>query len=376
MDFSPTEDQQALTELARQILGARSPDADDVTYPPEGWYDADAWGELARANLLGVALPEAVGGLGYGLTELALVLEEAGRALTCVPLVPAVAVAGDAIARCGSDEQQQRWLPGLVDGTHLLGAALSEPGSYDPLAVHTDAVPVDGGFAVSGVKTGVTLADRAARVLVPARLPDGRVVLALVDPNADGVTLESLDTPTGEPQALMTLSEVHVGTDDVLGTPEDGLDALRTTVQHAELAIAAVQLGIAEQELAMAAAYTSTREQFERPIATFQAVACRIADSFVDTRAMRGTLQQALWLLDQGRDAEREVTIAKLWAAEGGERVATQAVYLHGGMGVDTDYPLHHWFLASKMLELQLGSASWQVTKLGRLLASASGVPA
>lgn len=376
MDFSPTEDQQALTELARQILGARSPDADDVTYPPEGWYDADAWGELARANLLGVALPEAVGGLGYGLTELALVLEEAGRALTCVPLVPAVAVAGDAIARCGSDEQQQRWLPGLVDGTHLLGAALSEPGSYDPLAVHTDAVPVDGGFAVSGVKTGVTLADRAARVLVPARLPDGRVVLALVDPNADGVTLEPLDTPTGEPQALMTLSEVHVGTDDVLGTPEDGLDALRTTVQHAELAIAAVQLGIAEQELAMAAAYTSTREQFERPIATFQAVACRIADSFVDTRAMRGTLQQALWLLDQGRDAEREVTIAKLWAAEGGERVATQAVYLHGGMGVDTDYPLHHWFLASKMLELQLGSASWQVTKLGRLLASASGVPA
>lgn len=375
MDFSLSEDQQALQDLARRILGARSPFADDATYPPDpdGWFDTDAWGELARANLLGVALPESANGLGLGLTELALVLEEAGRALTCAPLVPALVSSGLAIAEFGSDDQQARLLPGLVDGDHLLTAALTEPGSHDPLAVHTDAVPTEAGHTLSGQKTAVPVADRAERILVPAGLPDGRVVLALVSPRADGVTLTPLETSTGEPQFLVELDDVAVAREDVVAGPDGGRDALRWIVDRTSLGLAAVQLGVAEKELEVTAAYTSEREQFNRPIGTFQSVACRVADAFVDTRAMRGTLQQALWLLDNGHPAEREVTIAKFWAAEAGERVATQAVYLHGGMGVDTDYPLHHYFLASKMLELQLGGATWQIDRLGRQLAAGAG---
>lgn len=376
MDFALTDDQQLLADLARQILGPRSPFADNPDDDRDGWFDEALWRELAASNLLGVTLPESVGGLGLGMVELAIVLEEAGRAVARVPLVPAVVAAGSVVATVGSDEQQQRWLPGLVDGSVLLTAALAEPGSHDPLAIHTDAVPTADGYTVSGQKVGVTLADRAARILVPARLPDGRVVMTLVDPAADGVTLTPLTTSTGEPQFLVDLADVTVGHDDVLGDADGGLAALRGMVERASLGLAALQLGVAEKELEVMASWTSQREQFNRPIATFQAVACRVADSLVDTRIMRGTLQQAAWLLDAGREATREVTIAKFWAAEAGERVATQAVYLHGGMGVDTDYPLHHYFLASKMLELQLGSATWQATSLGRHLASTSVVGA
>lgn len=373
MDFSLSEDQQSLQALARRILGARSPFADDASYPPEGWFDADAWRELSQSNLLGVALPESVNGLGLGLTELALVLEEAGRALTCAPLVPALVSAGLAIAEFGSPRQQEELLTGLVDGQHLLTAALTEPGSHDPLAVHTDAVPTSGGYALTGEKTAVPMADRAERILVPARLPDGGLLLLLVRPDTAGVTTKELATSSGEPQFALSLDDVSIAAEDVLTGPDEGRDALRWIVDRTSLGLAAVQLGVAETELEVTAAYTSQREQFNRPIATFQSVACRVADSFVDTRAMRGTLQQALWLLDNGRTADREVTIAKFWAAEAGERIATQSVYLHGGIGVDTDYPLHHYFLASKLLELQLGGASWQVDKLGKQLAAGVG---
>ena len=370
MDFSLTEDQQALAELSRTILSPRSPFADDASYPPDGWFDEDAWKELAQSNLLGIPLAEDVGGLGMGQQDLALLLEEAGRAVTCLPLVPAIAGAALTIDDLGTDEQRQALLPGLIDGSHVLTVALAEPAEVDPLHIHTDAVPTDGGFVLNGAKSLVSSADRALRILVPARLPDGRIVLALVDPSQDGVTLAPQTTPTGEPQFLVTLTDVTVPSDEILGDADNGLDGLRATVQRVSLGLAAVQLGVAEHELRVAADYTSQREQFGRPIATFQAIACRLGDSLIDTRAMRATLQSALWLLDNGKDATREVTIAKLWAAEGGERVATQAVYLHGGMGVDTDYPLHRYFLASKMLELQLGSATWQVTQLGRHLAT------
>lgn len=378
MDFSLTDDQQSLRDLARQILEARAPFADDVTYPPvpDGWFDEVVWRQLADANLLGVALPASVDGLGLGLTELVLVLEEAGRALTCAPLVPALVSAGMATAEFGTEEQQQDLLPGLVAGNHLLSAALAEPGSHDPGRLHTDAVATADGWTITGTKTAVPMAATARRILVPAGLPDGRAVVALVRPDAPGVRLDALRTPTGEPQYDVHLDAVTVAESDLLADPDHGLDALRWVVERTMVGLAALQLGIAEQELAVTARYTSQREQFDRPIASFQAVACRMADALIDTRAMRVTLQQAVWLLDAGRPAGREVSIAKLWAAEGGERVTTQAVYLHGGMGVDTDYPLHHYFLASKMLELQLGSASWQVVRLGRLLAATAGVGA
>jgi 3-oxocholest-4-en-26-oyl-CoA dehydrogenase beta subunit len=368
MDFSLSEEQQEIQGLARQILGRRAPTTPDAAYPPE-WPDRTTWKDLADAGLLGIALPEDVGGADQGLSALALVLEEAGRAVACLPAWATLAAAADPIAQHGTPEQRQRWLPGVVDGSVLLTAALTEPRSTDPLTPATTARPDGDGYRVDGEKYAVPIAELAARVLVPARTPDGATVVLLVDPSAQGVELQPEEATHGEPQSTLLLTDVAVPVEDVLVGPATGAEALAAIVQRSSLGLAAMQLGIAEQALHMTADYVSRREQFGRPIGTFQAVAVRVANAYIDVQAIRSTLQQALWRTEQGLPAAEETATAKFWAAEGGERVLSSSVHLHGGIGVDTDYPLHHYFLWSKHLELALGSATEQLVRLGDLRA-------
>jgi alkylation response protein AidB-like acyl-CoA dehydrogenase len=141
-------------------------------------------------------------------------------------------------------------------------------------------------------------------------------------------------------------------------------------VEHATVAACAVMAGLAAEAVRITGEYTTGREQFGRPIATFQAVGQRAADAYVDAQAIRLTMLQAAWRLGAGARADREVAIAKYWAAAGGQRVVHAASHLHGGIGVDRDYPLHRYFLLAKQLELFLGGASRQLVALGAILAS------
>jgi alkylation response protein AidB-like acyl-CoA dehydrogenase len=139
--------------------------------------------------------------------------------------------------------------------------------------------------------------------------------------------------------------------------------------EHTTAALCATAAGVCETALRMTAEYTKTREQFDRPIATFQAVGQRAAEAYIDTEAVRLTAWQAAWRLDAGLPATAEVSVAKFWAADGGQRVVHAAQHLHGGIGVDRDYPLHRYFLWAKHLELTLGGATSQLLRLGSLLA-------
>ena len=141
-------------------------------------------------------------------------------------------------------------------------------------------------------------------------------------------------------------------------------------MQRSTAALALAQAGAAAAALALVAEYTKTREQFGKPIATFQAVGQRAADAYVDTEAIRLTAWQAAWRIAEGLPADKEVAIAKFWAADGGQRVVHAAVHLHGGVGVDRDYPLHRYFLMTKHLELTLGGATEQLLHLGAMLAA------
>jgi hypothetical protein len=152
----------------------------------------------------------------------------------------------------------------------------------------------------------------------------------------------------------------------------DLVEWLRTT---ATIGRCALQLGVLEQALAMTAEHARTRVQFDRPIATFQAVAQRLADAYVDVEAVRLTLWQAAWRVAEGLPAGAEVATAKFWAADAGHRVAHTAVHIHGGMGIDMDHPLHRYFLAAKRNEFELGGATAQLLRLGALLAADSGPP-
>ena len=371
MDFSFTEEQEATRDLAGQILSDRVTQVRLKAVEAEGsGFDRDTWGELAKAGLLGVALPERAGGSGLGFVALCGLLEEVGRAVAPVPVLASVVLGALPVAEFGTDAQCDALLPGVASGDTVLTAALVEPGA-EPARPTTTATADGDGWRLDGEKSCVPAGLVADRVLVPATVSgEGGVVVLVVDPASDGVTRERQDTTTGIPEARFTFDGARVVSTEVLGEAGSGAAIAEWIVERATAALCAVATGVCEAALRMTAEYTKTREQFERPIATFQAVGQRAADAFIDTEAVRLTALQAAWRIEEGLPAAAEVAVAKFWAAEGGQRVVHAAQHLHGGIGVDRDYPLHRYFLWAKHLELTLGGATPQLLKLGAILAA------
>lgn len=364
MDFTFTEEQETIAKIARQLFEHRATpehltdlEAGDVRY------DATLWTELAKADLLGIALPENVGGSGHGFLELALLLAEVGAAVAPAPVYATLLLGADTIARFGSDGQRQRYLPGVIAGDHLLTAGLAEPGRSDPTTPATTAHRDGDRWRLDGAKELVPAAQVAHTILVPATVDGAGIGVFLLDANAAGVEIWSSETTHGEPHADIFLDGATVLDDDRLG--DDGREIVESMHTRALVGLCAIQLGVTERALRMAAAYTTQREQFGRPIGSFQAVQQRMADAFIDVEAIRWTTWQAAWLLGQGRPAMREASIAKFWAAEAGARVVATAQQVHGGIGIDTTYPLFRYFLWAKHNELTLGSATQQLARLG-----------
>jgi alkylation response protein AidB-like acyl-CoA dehydrogenase len=372
VDFAYSEEQSALRELARKILEEQAtPERIREIERGDERLDLALWRELAKANLLGAALPERFGGSGYGFFELCLLLEEVGRVVAPIPAWPTLVLGALPLAEFGTEEQRRRWLPGVAGGEILLSAALCEPENDDALRPATRVVADAGGHRLTGTKHCVPGAHAAARVLVPARTQAGALQLFLVDPRGPGVALETQPATSRELQARLTLDGARVPEAERLGSLDDASAALEWTLARATTALCAIQLGVADRVLRMTARYTSERQQFERPIGSFQAVHQRAADAFIDVEAMRLVLWQAAFRLARGEPAAAEVAVAKFWAAEAGHRVTYAAQHLHGGIGVDVDYPVHRYYLWARQIELTLGSASPQLETLGRLLAEA-----
>ncbi len=364
MDFTFTEEQETIAKIARQLFEHRATPEHLTQLEAAGIrHDAALWSELARADLLGIALPENVGGTGHGFLELALLLAEVGAAVAPVPLYATLLLGADTIARYGNASQHQRYLPDVVAGDLLLTAGLAEPGRSDATAPATTARRDGDVWRLDGSKELVPAAQLAHTVLVPATIDGDDVAVFLVDAKAGGVEIRPTDTTHGEPYADVFLDGATVSDEDRLDT--DGRDIVESIRIHALVGLSAIQLGVTERAMRMAAAYTTEREQFGRPIGSFQAVQQRMADAFIDVEAIRWTTWRAAWLLGQGLPAGREASIAKFWAAEAGARVVATAQQVHGGIGIDTSYPLFRYFLWAKHHELTLGSATQQLARLG-----------
>jgi alkylation response protein AidB-like acyl-CoA dehydrogenase len=367
MDFTLDDDQQALVGLAKQILDNEvTQERLDGLTAAGVWFDEPLWAQLAEAGLVGATLAEDVGGGGLGFGAVALLLEQVGSAVAQVPLLEAVVCGALPIDRFGTSEQRRRDLPDVAAGRALVVAALVETGREDALHPTAVATPAGPSYTVSGLKSSVPFADRARRVVVPA-VTAGRTVLLLVDPAAAGVTLRPGTTTNGQPVFEMELSDVPA---EVLVGPDGGAEALGWLLDRALTGLAATALGVSAKALALSASYATSREQFGRPIATFQAVGHRLADAYIDVEAIRLTTLQAIWRLDAGLPGHDEARIAKWWASEGGHRVAHAAQHVHGGVGIDLDYVLHRYFTWSKHVEFALGSAQAQLLSLGATLAS------
>jgi 3-oxocholest-4-en-26-oyl-CoA dehydrogenase beta subunit len=366
VDFSFDEVQEDVRGLAATLVEGRvTPSRLRELEAGIDRLDRDLWAELAAANLLGLCLPERDGGSGYGIMEASVVLEELGRAVAPVPFLETVVLGAMTVADLGSDEQRARWLPGVVDGSTVLTAALQEPVA-DPLAPATTATPDGGGWRLQGEKVAVPWGPLADAVVVPAATGGGAVGLFLVAPDAAGLTAERTESTHRQPQTNLTLDGA-VG--EPLGDPTAGDEALRAVYRRALAGMCALAVGVFSEAVRITAGYISEREQFGKPIATFQGATLTAADAYIETSGLTLAARSAAWRLAEGRPADDELAIAKFWVADAGQRIAHRCQHLHGGMGVDVDYPIHRYFLWAKELELTLGGATAQLLRLGASMA-------
>jgi len=346
MDFTVSEAAGELAGLARKILAERE----------------EPWADLAAAGVLAAGLPAVLDGAGLGLLEQCSVLIELGRAACDVPYLASVVLGAGAITAFGTARQQERWALPAGQGLVVLTAALEDDPAGTPARAGRSP---DGSWVVSGAKTAVPHAPGASLFLVPAASADGELVF-LVRPSDAGVSVEPQRLTSFAPAGRLVLDGVALGDDRVLGPGEPVADWL---VARGTVGVCATQAGVLERALELTAGHARTRVQFGRPIGSFQAVAQRLADCFIEVEAVGLTMWQAAWLLSEGLPAEVEVATAKFWAAEAGHRVAHTAVHVHGGLGIDVSYPVHRYFAAAKGNEFALGGATAQLRRIGAALA-------
>lgn len=292
--------------------------------------DAD-WAALAAAGLLSLPVPEEHGGEGLGLVETAVVLREAGARAVHLPVWETLACAVPTLAAHGTDAQRAAWLPGVATGDVVLTPALREVGSG---LRDTPATTYDDG-RVTGRKISVSGAADAARLLVTARQGE-RTVVVLVDPRGPGVTLEASPTSARIDRHTVVLDEAPA-------EPLEG-DAAQTLLDHATAGLTALAAGLVAGARDLTAGYVKGREQFGRSLAQFQAVAMQMADVYITSRTLDLAADNACWRVATGLPAADDLAVAAYWTCAEGVKAARTCHHLHGGMGVDETYPMHHYF--------------------------------
>jgi alkylation response protein AidB-like acyl-CoA dehydrogenase len=334
--FAPADQEsiEAVRSVVREALdrGAGSLEAD--------------WSAWASAGLLSLAVPEAHGGEGLGLAEVAVLLRESGARAARLPVWETLCCGALTLAAAGTGEQQQAWLPKVATGEAVLTPALREPGvgiRDTPGVRYADGT-------VTGRKIGVTCADHADRLLVTA-VADGEPVVALVDPAGPGVTLLRSPSSSGEPQHTVVLDGAHA---ELLGE-----DAARILVEHAVTGLVVTAAGLVSGARDLTATYIKGRTQFGRALAEFQAVAMQIADVYIASRTIDLAAANAAWRVGSGLDATDDLAVAAYWICAEGPQTLRTCHHLHGGMGLDVTYPLPAYF-------------SW-VTDIGHALGALAG---
>jgi alkylation response protein AidB-like acyl-CoA dehydrogenase len=338
MDFTFSSEAEDAAGLAATILADHT--------KPERLAEVEAGGNRFDP-VLWKALAEAFDGAELGFIELCRVLVEVGRTVAPVPL------ATDGVARLFLAEHDH------AAGAGIYSCAIAEEHDYAPSVPTTTATRDGDDVVVTGTKYLVPAATVADAFLVTAASPDGSVVVRL---EASEVQVKEQKLSDGDAVGHLEI-DARVPADRII----EGASRL---IDLATVATCAVQLGVVEGAVRLTAEYAKTREQFDRPIGTFQAVAQRLADGYIDMRMQALTVWQAAWRLSEGLPAEEAVATAKLWAADAGHRVAHTTVHIHGGVGIDLDGEAHRYFTAAKRYELEHGSATDQALRLGRLLAA------
>ncbi|WP_416138873.1 acyl-CoA dehydrogenase family protein [Halomonas sp. HK25] len=360
MDFTMSEEQQAIAEMARGLFDDHSQDEALQRFDASGepWL-APLWEACIETGLHSLLIPDAQGGSGLGMIELMWVLQAQGESLGPAPLWRHQ-LAATLLATFGDSAEAP-----LVEAA-AAGHRLLTLGGIDAVVAQRPCLSAQAhpdGWTLAGTLAAVPYAEQAALIIVPLALPDG-MRLAWLDPNSSGLALRKGVMAQGEPVCDLECDGVVIGHSQLL--PETALDWLRP---RAVAALAALQLGVSEAQLRHTVAYIAERRQFDQRIGSFQAVQMSMADARIDLETLRSTLWQLCYRLDAGLSCDAEAASVAWFACEAGHRIGHRAQHVHGGVGVDITYPIHRYLYWSRVLGSELGGGSAVLDALGQWLA-------
>jgi alkylation response protein AidB-like acyl-CoA dehydrogenase len=368
LTFSP--EQEMLRETVRGVVATTSPLSvvRELEDDPTG-YSPELWKQLGHLDLIGLQLPEEYGGSGMTTLETVVLYEEFGRAIAPSPHFVSSVLSGGALARSGSTDQKQAWLPGIVSGEAILTPAWLEPeNSSGPKGVQLRAVADGDGWTLTGTKRHVAFASSASRLVVLARTGDGTedVDLFLVDPAADGVTLTQQLTIASDAQYQVELSGVRVTGADRIGAPGTGWVTWSAVMHEAIILAAAQAVGGAQYALDITVQYAKDRQQFDKPLGAFQALAHYLADGATTVDGAQVLVHEAAWASSEGRPVAKLAPMAKLYACQTFRDVTATAQQIFGGIGFTVEFDIQLYFRRAKQLQMSW----WEPRVLEELIAA------
>ena len=372
MDFDYSEEQRLLDETVRRLVKDEYEFADRKKYiaEPHG-YSAALWAKYAEIGLLGLPFAEEHGGFGGGGIETMIVMEAFGRSLALEPYLATVVLGGGLVALAGSDAQKSDILPEIAAGTLMVAFAHSERRArYDLTHVETAAKASGAGFALDGHKTMVLHGGAAHKYLVSARTagattdPSG-ISLFIVDRDAKGVAVRDYQTVDGQRAADVTLTNVSVGADALLGPRDGALPIISRVTDRALAALCAEAVGIMETLNAMTLDYIKTRKQFGVAIGSFQVLQHRMVDMVIALEQAKSMEILAAMSVDSAdaNERARAVSAAKVQIGLSGRLVGQQAIQLHGGIGMTDEYAAGHYFKRLSSIEHTFGDTDYHLDR-------------
>ncbi|MEO5679996.1 MAG: acyl-CoA dehydrogenase family protein [Acidimicrobiales bacterium] len=360
MNFAFSEDQEELRAGVRRFLEQKSPEVEvrRLMATTEG-YDPAVWAQMSeQLGLQAIAIPEALGGQGFGFVELGIIQEEMGRALLCAPFFSSVVLAANLLLVSGDEAAQERYLPGIAAGEIIATVALTEEaGRWDEAGITLEATLTTGGHTLTGAKTYVLDGHVADLILVPARTAAGVSVFAVAG-DAAGLTRTPLSTmDQTRKQARLELDGVP---GVLVGAEGEGWPVLARTLDLAAVGLANEQVGGAQRVLEMSVQYAKDRIQFGRPIGSFQAIKHKCADMLLEVESAKSAAYYGSWCAQEGNDELPQVaSMAKAYCSDAYFHAAAENIQIHGGIGFTWEHPAHLYFKRAKTTELLLGDPTY-----------------
>ena len=366
MDFTLTEEQEMLRKSARDFLEEKCPTAlVREMYTDERGYPQSLWKEMAELGWMGLAFPENYGGSGMSFLDLAVLLEETGRACLPGPFLSSVVLGGLTILDAGNEQQKQKYLPAIARGEAIFTLALTEEDAgYDAASVKVTATPDGNDYVITGTKLFVPDANVADYLLCVARTgqpedTDGGITVFIIDTSTSGICHSVLKTISGDKLCEVTFNQVNVGAENIIGEPGKGWDIVQRTIRRAAVSKCCELVGASQKALELTLDYAKERRQFNRPIGSFQIIQHHCVDMATDVDATRFSTYQAAWRLSEGLSCIKEVAVAKAWAGEANDRVVTLAHQIHGAIGCTLDHDLGLYTKRGKAAQLSFGGGDF-----------------